>query len=286
MRRWTKGGERMNDYSNDVKKAYILFNSPRRLIGVKFLREEEQYRSYSGIEPQKPLSYCVAVKSASLGHRLKMNLKNSGCGGSTRALGLEKPSEEFLSGESPFKLGLYKNREVARQAALQTQNLTEDIYGLIIQPIEFFEEEPPDVVLVIGQPRDLMRILQGYAYHYGIDKQISMSGNQGICVEATAYPLLHRKPNISLLCSGTRFLADWAQTEMVMGIPIQLFSQIVDGFLQTVNAVEPDDRKSEIERKFMEQGLECITMDYGRTYYTEYEREKREKRKADQARAQ
>lgn len=124
-----------------------------------------------------------------------------------------------------------------------------------------------------------MRVIQGYTYHNAIHKEFSMSGNQGICVEATAYPLIHNTLNMSLLCSGTRFLAAWSENEAAIGIPFSLFNEVVDGIYKTVNAVEMDERKTQISESLLSQNIDCIKMQYGKTYYTEYEEEKRKNRK-------
>ncbi len=270
----------MKIFEKDVKKAYALLNLKRRIVGVSLIKNKQEFDSYDVVNLINPLSYCVAVKSASLGHRIKFDIKTSDCGGSTRALGLEKPSDDFLDGSSPYKLGLFKDEEVAKRSALETSNVLSNTYGILVQPIEFFRnDDTPDVILVIGTPRELMRVIQGYTYNKGISKQFSMSGNQGVCVEATAYPLIHNTVNVSMFCSGTRFLAQWEEEEAVAGIPFSLFSEVVDGIYHTVNAVEMDERKSHISQEFISNGIECIKMEYGKTYYTEYEKEKREKRK-------
>lgn len=267
-------------FENDIIKAYALLNIERKIVGVKLIKNKQEFDSYDVVNLLNPLSYCVAVKSASLGHRIKFDKLTSGCGGSTRALGLEKPADDFLDGTAPYRLGLFKDENVAKRAALETGNILSNTYGVLVQPVEFFSRnDKPDVVIAIGKPRELMRIIQGYTYNKGISKQFSMSGNQGVCVEATAYPLIHNTVNMSLLCSGTRFLAEWAEDEGAVGIPISLFSEVIDGIYNTVNAVEMDKRKSEISEELTLNNIECMEMEYGKTYYTEYEKEKREKRK-------
>ena len=90
----------------DIKKAYAIINTKRKIVGVKLVSTEEEYNSWAIKPLTNPLSYCVAVKSASLGHRIKINAKTSGCGGSSRVLGLSTPSPSYYNGADSFKLGL------------------------------------------------------------------------------------------------------------------------------------------------------------------------------------
>lgn len=267
-------------FEADVKKAYAIIGTKRKLIGVKLVTTQEEYNDYD-IKPLiNPLSYCVAVKSASLGHRIKFNSETSGCGGSSRVLGLVKTSSAYYDGTESFKLGLYKNKELAKQCAHQIIALDKEVYGVVVQPIEYFNEDlNPDLVIIICNSRECMRIMQGYSFHFGLTKSICMSGNQGICSEITAYPLMNNTINVSFLCSGTRYLANWDNDEVGAGIPFTMFSKVIDGIYKTINSVELDERKQQIEKNLHEANINDLSIEYGKTYYTELEKTKRKNRK-------
>lgn len=267
-------------YVEDIKKAYAIIDTKRKLVGVKLLTTEKEYNSCDIKPLKKPLSYCVAVKSASLGHRIKINAETSGCGGSSRVLGFKKPGPTYYDGTEGLNLRIYKDKEVAMKCAQQIMALNRDIYGVIVQPVEYFNEtDVPDLIIVICNPREGMRIMQGYAYHYGVAKNICMSGNQGICSEITVYPLINNTVNVSFLCSGTRYLADWKENEIAAGIPFNMFSKVIDGIFNTINPIEMDERKKEIQSNLSNVDINNLAIDYGKTYYTELEKLKREKRK-------
>lgn len=267
----------------DIKKAYAIINTIRRIVGVKLLSTEEEYNSCSIKALTNPLSYCVAVKSASLGHRVKLNAKTSGCGGSSRVLGLTKPNPTYCDGTDSFKLGLYRDKELAKECAGQITMLGRETYGVVVQPIEYYTEDmTPDLVIIISNPRECMRIMQGYSYHFGVTKNISMSGNQGICSELTAYPLVNNTINVSFLCSGTRYLASWEDNEVAAGMPFEMFSGVIDGVYKTINPIEMDERKVSIEDKLRRADIGGLSIEYGKTYYTELEKAKRERRKNEE----
>lgn len=263
-----------------VKKANALLKLDRQIVGVKLVNTKEEFEKYQAITAVAPISYCVAVKSATLGHSLKFTVENSGCGGSTRALGLQAPTENFYNGKDGCRLGLYCDEELSANVASKMKICEPGTYGVIVKPLEKFEGEGrPDVVLIVAEPRNIMRIIQGYTYFYGMQESFCMSGNQAVCVEATALPMITQEINVSMFCSGTRFLAGWNDSEMVVGIPYEQFGTTVEGLRMTVNAVEMDDQKLEIKDALEPLGYSKDEITMGDAYYIRLEEEKRRKRK-------
>lgn len=262
----------MNKYKLLTDNLDTLLQLTRKVVGIKIVSSEDEYKTYSGIELKKPLSYCVAVKSATKGHAIKLTRKTGGCSGGNRALGLTSCSTEFLTGISGCKLGLYKDEHVAASVAHNEPRLENSTYGIIIKPLELFERDP-DIVLIVANTRESMRIIQGYTFINGLNKNLNISGNQAVCVEATVGPLLTQDINISLLCSGTRYKANWNESELITGIPFGRLSQVIDGLKGTVNAVEEDKRKKEIERGLSKTGSLDFEINYGKTYYKTWKKE-------------
>jgi uncharacterized protein (DUF169 family) len=260
-----------------IKKAYALLDLERKIVGIKIAHTKEEFDKFQATTAIAPISYCVAVKSATLGHAIKFKKDESGCGGSTRALGLTRPTEDFLNGKSGCSLGLYSDEKISAQVAKSMKRCEEDAYGVIVKPLERFEEEP-DVVLIVTNTRNCMRVIQGYTYFYGLQEKFCMTGNQAVCVEATAVPIVTEEMNISMFCSGTRFLAGWKDYEVVIGIPFYKFSRTVEGIRLTVNAVESDERKIVIADGLRQLGYNKEEIILGDTYYLRLEREKRAKR--------
>ena len=242
----------------------VLLNMDCFPVGIKIAMSFKEYNRFDGKELKRKINYCVAVKSASLGHSIKMTEETSACPGSTRSLGFNNDLEEFLSGQEGLELGLYKNKEVSKEVASKIQMLSADTYGVIIKPLEYFEENP-DIVLLVAKPREIMRVLQGYSYTYGLDNY-SLSGNQAVCVEATATPIIKNKLNISMFCSGTRHYAAWSDDKLLAGVPYSKYFGFIDGLIKTVNPTEYDERKKEIEQVFIKYDVgEKII--YGETYF-------------------
>ncbi len=256
----------MGDYQLSAEKLMALLRLKRQPVGVKLAYTQEEYDSIEAQELKAPLEYCVSVRSAGLGHSIKFKKENSRCIGSTRALGFEPPSKEFYNGNEGCRLGLFVDPKVAEETNEQVKIIDKQPYGIIVKPLQKFEVDP-DVVIVVGKAREMMRLAQGYTCTYGLQPRISLSGNQALCIECTATPMVTGAMNLSLMCSGTRFLAQWGDDEVGMGIPYDKFDGTVQGVWDSVNGTEPDDRKQEIKEAMEELGCNCDNMTFGTAYY-------------------
>lgn len=261
------------DIRKTARKLEVLLKLDRKIVGVKLIHNREEFMRYEGRELVRPMGYCVAVKCASKGHSIKLTRSTGGCAGGNRALGLTECGPDFKSGVGGHRLGLYRTPEVAAGVAGEVPICAPDTYGVVVKPLEEFEEAP-DVVLIISDSREAMRILQGYTYIYGLTKGLCMSGNQAVCVEATVTPLVTKELNVSMLCSGTRYHAGWKDTEVITGLPWEKAAGLAAGLAGTVNAVEMDERKKEIEAGL--QALEELdfVIEYGKTYFKTWKKEK------------
>lgn len=249
-----------------VQKAYAFLALERRIVGVKLLYQEDEYRAIAGVGPKTPIAYCQAIRAATAGNSVKLVRENSGCAGSSRALGFVPPAAAYYTGEAGMRLGLYANQNVARSVASTLSICHRSLYGVAVKPLEDFEVEP-DVVMLITNTREAMRVLQGYTHVYGMQRNFCMTGNQAICVECTSYPYLQQSINLSMLCSGTRHKAAWQDGELAIGIPYAQFAGVVQGLQGTVNAIERNQRKAEIEVALRAEDLLDMEVEYGKTYF-------------------
>lgn len=182
-------------------------------------------------------------------------------------LGIDPSDPKNAHGKNWAQLGLYENADLSRKIREELAYSTQPQIGVYLAPIESFDKVP-DIVQVAVNPFNCMRIVQGYAYHYGMPKAVNMIGNQAICLECTARPYVLKDMNISVLCIGTRHRSGWKDHEMAAGIPGEQFEKVTDGLLQTINAMESDKNKAAIERKLAEAGIP-YNIRYHYNYYTE-----------------
>lgn len=249
-----------------TKKLYASLNLDRHIVGVKFLRSENEFQAEEAMIPSKKMNYCLMVASASNGHGIKARKENFLCQSGPRVLGIDPTDLKNAKGENWARLGLYSTPEISKEVREQLSYSQEDIYGVMVKPLEQYNEIP-DVVLIITIPYNVMRIVQGYAYHYGIPKNINMIGNQALCLECSARPYCSDDLNVSVLCIGTRHRTGWKNEEMAVGIPKSKFENIVDGIYNTINSMESNSNKKIIEDKLRKEGILDFEIRYDYNYY-------------------
>ncbi len=256
----------MNRHIEANNKVVAALELERRIVGVKFLRSSEDYKRSEVQSVKERMPYCVMIRLVSQGHSFKTDLGHSGCKGATRALGMEKPSDEFHTGDEYLSFGLYENLETAKKFADDMIFMDEEIYGLDARPLMDFDEEP-DVVIIITNPYNAMRISQGYAYKYGHNNAYRISGNQAVCSECTATPFVKNDMNISMMCAGTRYLAGWDESELGIGFSIEKFIEVADGIFFSINGAETNEKKEKIIEKLKNIDVESPEIQKDGAYF-------------------
>lgn len=237
------------------------------VVGFRFAHSQEEFESSQFQALKGYLPYCVMVKCATKGHPIKAKTENHGCYGGSRALGLTPCSAEFYTGEEYIRFKVYHDVDVAKKTSENISICRTNAYGIELGPLSSFEG-PVDVVIIVTNPYNMMRIVQGYNYHFGTCNSYKIGGMQAICSETTAYPYVSNQINFSLLCSGTRLMAAWDRNELSVGIPYNKIEKVVDGIYNTINPLERDGDKERIARRFRNAN-EPVEIEYGKNYDTD-----------------
>lgn len=242
-----------NNDVNRMTKALVL---RRDVVGVRFLYFKHEYDNLEVEEYGKKTSYCMMVKHAMDGNHFKAKLEHFGCRCAIEALGLDDEMECVESGQRYYSLNLYESRAVAKDVTRDISRIKQKINGIEIGPLNQLEDA--DVVMFMVNAYQLMRVVQGYTYKWGIPKNLYMAGNQGVCADLTAGPFEKNDMNFSVLCAGTRKMCAWGDDEIGVGLPIQQFSPLTDGIIQTMNYIDYPNHKNQISERLedpMELGV-------------------------------
>lgn len=250
-----------------VEKINTALGLKRQIAGVRFLFDPDEFTAANASVATARMPYCVMVKRAMRGHSVKAVFDNFGCRASARALGIMEPEPMFTSGRHYRNIGLYEDLAVAKNIRQNMTLCQHQAHGVMVKPLASFKAAC-DVVLIVCQPYQAMRLVQAYTYHHGYHTAFRMAGNQALCSECTAHPFENNTINMSMLCSGTRFMGGWQDDEMAIGFPYNKLAAIVDGLFATMNLTEPDKKKKRIEARLAEQNISDIRIQYGRNYYT------------------
>lgn len=225
----------------------VSLDLDRDIIGVKFLETEEDFKNEDSIEITKPFRYCVMIKSALSGKSVKINKDNFKCNGSGVTFGYWDVPKNYFDENS--KSSLHRDSEVSLNVKKNMYIYDKKTYGMVAKPLNMFKDSEPDVVIMVTNSYNAMRIAQGYTYNFGLKKDINIAGNEAICLETTLVPIMEEDMNISMLCAGTRYAAGWKDDEVSIGISKEKINGVVDGLINTINTIEPNYKKKQIISK-------------------------------------
>lgn len=255
--------EKMLEAITKMNCALVL---ERKIVGVKFLFNQEDYLFADAKQVKYKMNYCVMVKVAMHGTPLKATGEDLACIAGGRAIGLIEIDEVHRSGQNGRKLGIYADMPTSKNTRDRMSYCTHKAYGVMIKPLEDYEDEP-DVVLMVTNPYNVMRIVQGYSHFYGMHSSYQMVGNQAICSEVTAMPYMSNGINVSMLCIGTRHQAGWKDDELAVGVAFNRFETLSQGVFNTINIMDNNEKKAVIEKKLKNNNINELEIKYNFNYY-------------------
>ncbi|MDR0526712.1 MAG: DUF169 domain-containing protein [Spirochaetaceae bacterium] len=254
------------DFADYQNRLTVLLGLNRAPVGIRLLKTDEDLRDSAALMPEGGLPYCAAVSKAGKGGRCKLGPRNMYCKAGANALNIVKPDEDRVSGKVYEKFKVYRDGDICKNIGAGMVYLEESNAGVEIMPLADFESTP-DIVIIVANPKTVMRIVQGYAYHFGHLKNIRMSGMCAICNECTSYPYTTGDMNVSMLCAGTRCVGGWGDDELAAGIPFEKCRLILDGIEQTANPMENAQSKLQITERAKIKKTTIPPLDINYTYY-------------------
>ena len=182
--------ERVIECVNTLKETIGLTREP---VGITFLFTKEEYDKYPVDEIKAATAYCVMVKDAAVkGNGIKCRLEHHRCDGATTAFALEESTERIESGQEYFSYKLYSSVAVARRMRSAIKSLHREpvsTYGIAVVPLKACVQTP-DVIIVMTNALQSMRLVQGYEYRTG--KKPAVGRNAGDVFGADRFALSDR----------------------------------------------------------------------------------------------
>lgn len=249
--------------SVDLMESYLELD--RKPVGIKFFFNKEEFNNFEVPQRNRKLTYCNSVQLASKGQAMKLTKENQACPNGSFALNFIDVPQPIANGRGRFSKNIYASAEISKEINEDMEFMKERPYGLAVMPLEKYKENP-DVVIVISKSYNIMRILQGHGYFNGYTNNLRTVGLQAVCQDLTTYPYNTEDINISLLCPGTRLVADWEMDEIGIGIPFKKWNKIVQGVIETTNPFVRDDKKKVITKKLEEKSLDFSKIKLGENY--------------------
>lgn len=253
------------DIKNSVNLIESYLELDRKPVGIKFFFDKDEFDKFEVPQRDRKVTYCNSVQLASKGNSMKLTKENQGCPNGAMALKMKEIPEPMASGKGRFSKNIYKDVETSKSIGDEMLFLEEEPAGIVVMPLENYKEDP-DVVVVVSEPYNIMRIVQGHGYFNGYTDNLKTVGLQAVCHDLTTYPYNTKDINITFLCPGTRLVADWQVNEIGIGIPFEKWNEIVEGVKETTNPFERNKKKEGIEKRLEERGLDSSGIKFNENY--------------------
>ncbi|MGB8217549.1 MAG: DUF169 domain-containing protein [Candidatus Methanoperedens sp.] len=191
-----------NDYSELSTKFRKFFELPSSPVAVRILSDGADKKTSTS-----PMRFCEMVRrSAVYGESFIFGVEELTCTSAELALGFTEPTY----GE------VYPRIKPANTKLVS------------VSPLEKTDKKP-DVVVVIGTPRKIMRVSTILSQlHEKQPVEVKFKGEFAVCGECTAIPFMEKKVNLSLLCNGARMFSGYRDDEIVMGFPLDDFIRLAE----------------------------------------------------------
>jgi uncharacterized protein (DUF169 family) len=216
------------ELSSKLKTLLGLKGSP---VAVKLIKERSEIPS--GVpELKEKVRHCEMVQKARGGDVFYATKEQHACAGGAGALGIMETPEKIKSGEFYYSLGRFKTLESAKKTMDAVPRTNKHFVASLYAPLEKANFKP-DVVVILGNPKQLLKIAQSSIYEKGGRNNVSFSGIQSVCADAVAQPYNTNEMNASFGCDGSRKFAKIADDELVVGIPIAK----LEGFVEALEKI-------------------------------------------------
>jgi uncharacterized protein (DUF169 family) len=220
----------INSYGQKMIEYLKLKTSP---VGVKFIPKGGEIPV--GIKKaDEVMTHCQFVdRVRRTGEEFYTLGEDQMCKIGAGTMGLNEIPPEVFSGESYYKeFKLFSTQGAARRTVekipILPPNSTESVMYSPLEKTSFI----PDVVMVFGNPRQVMLLTQAAMYRLGGRLETNFAGTQSVCSDGVVQTYKEGKIGVTVGCTGSRAYATLTDEEMIMGIPIELVADVVSGLKQ------------------------------------------------------
>ena len=206
----------VNGYDMLAREFKERLNLDKSPVAIKFvLREEDIPEGIKKIDEN--IRHCEMVQKAAQGEIFYATSEEQMCKGGSSALGLQETPEKIKTGEFYQSLGRFSSLGSAKRTMESIPKIEPMMKAIIYAPLESNKFDP-DVVVIICNPAQAMRLAQAMVYNRGGRVEASFSGIQSVCADAVAGPFINNTANFTIGCSGSRQYADIKPDEVIVGM--------------------------------------------------------------------
>lgn len=242
MIKFTEINEKLNQYLR-------LSTFP---VAVRVLEAGEEIISDGMVQKSRgmPMPVCQGISlSRRYGWKVLLRAEDMSCPFGAITLGFVPPKPEFLSGsiEAPYWVG---TKEARAKIARNMPKLECGKYRSIISAPLAMAEFDPHLVIIYGNPAQMMRLVQSSIYLTGEPVVSSSYGAVG-CSSYISKTILTAECQFILSGAGDRIFAATQDDEACFSIPMSRMERVLKGLEEThrggMRYPTPTNLKSQVE---------------------------------------
>jgi uncharacterized protein (DUF169 family) len=218
----------LNDYGAELEQRLRLKTFP---FAVKLLKQEKETPK-EAIRPKRDLGYHLSLcqgfaMSRREGKTVAMLLEDMWCYSPVLALGIAKPPEYYLEGNTYFPTHV-RTLELAANLAKNFPRLEYGKYiGVVSAPLRKADFKP-DMVIIYCDSAQLRSLLAGLKYKQG-ELVTSTMEPASACVQAIVPGLMTDRCQVAVPCGGDRRWALAQDDEMIFTVPEDKLTDLMSG---------------------------------------------------------
>lgn len=214
-------------YETEAKELIKLLGLKGSPVAVKMVKNSDEIPETWEKMPETK-RHCEFIQNARLeGDAGYATSEEHMCKGGAGVMGIGQLPPSVVDGTMYYKLGNFKTAEGALDTVEAIPQSSEEYYASLYAPLETANFEP-DVVVLVLNPKQALRVSQAYLNAKGGRISSDYSGIQSLCADAVVAVKERGVPNMTLGCNGSRGYAGVGDGEVVIGIPPENLKDIVE----------------------------------------------------------
>jgi len=198
-------------------------------LAVKLVKNESEFPEKTR-RPEQKIAICQALTiSRRYGWTMGITEKDSGCPAVSLAYGWTKLADEQAMAQFFLGAGYASDEAGAKTIVKNLDRLEPRKYnGLVVSPLTR-TKIVPDVILVYGNPAQIMRLIQGAMHKEGKKVKSELAGIAASCTGGIVRTLNTGECQVVVPGNGDRIFAATQDHEMLFTIPAAKADDVIVG---------------------------------------------------------
>ncbi len=219
----------MESWRNIGKSLEELLRPQTYPLAVKLVKDESEFPEKTR-RPEQKIAVCQGFTiSRRYGWTMGITGEDSGCPAASFNYGWKKIADESMLLQFFLGAGYVSNETAAKTLLENMDRLKPGVYGgVVISPLAR-TKIAPDLILVYGNPAQIMRLIQGVMYKEGKSLKTELLGLVVSCTGGVIRAFNTGECQVAIPGTGDRAFALTYDNEMLFAIPAAKAEEIITG---------------------------------------------------------